>query len=513
MRVTPNPLMLDALDQTSTACLTEEEIVAFAAGRLEASRISAAHLHLDVCEMCQLLLSEAAHSLATATTVPLFEREGAAWNTTFQAGAVVGQRYLIRQFIARGGMGEVYEAFDRDLQERVALKTVTSTACDSPSAVRRLKGEVQLARRVSHPNVCRIYDFGTHVMAGTGAQISFLTMEFVEGETLGARLRMGGALPIPEARRLGRQLLLGLGAAHDAGVLHRDFKSDNVMLKGVNGRPCALISDFGLARAFDDDPRRAASVSHAGLVGTFSYLAPEQLEGKPHSTASDIYSLGMVWFEMLTGALPFEQSPSPALAALERMKKQAPPPSSRNPAVPSDLDAIVAGCLSRSPKHRYRTTTEVLDALDELEQRSRPLLVRGKRWFIGASALSLTLASLGAMQGRARPPQQHRGGATAASVSTVAAAPSITAAMESPPPPVASDPAPSPPPRPQNRAQPPARRAPASAAPVAAAAKQVQPGKARAEPVWENPFAADSALEPSGEVVLNARPRPGNATH
>ncbi len=113
-------------------------------------------------------------------------------------------------------MGEVYEAFDRELQERVALKTVTSTACDNASAVRRLKAEVQLARRVSHPNVCRIYDFGTHVMPDTGAHISFLTMEFVEGETLGQRVRLRGALPVEEARLLGRQLLHGLSAAHEA---------------------------------------------------------------------------------------------------------------------------------------------------------------------------------------------------------------------------------------------------------------------------------------------------------
>ncbi|MES1179174.1 MAG: protein kinase [Myxococcales bacterium] len=398
--------MANALDLASTPCLTDEEVVTFAAGRMEGSRLSVAHQHLDDCVLCQLLLSEAAHSLATATTLPSFVQQGGAWNTTFQAGAVVGQRYVIRRFIARGGMGEVYEAFDRDLQERVALKTVTSTACDNPSAVRRLKGEVQLARRVSHPNVCRIYDFGTHVMPDSAVQISFLTMEFVDGETLGDRLRSTGPLSISEARRLGRQLLLGLGAAHDAGVLHRDFKSDNVMLKEVSGQPCPLILDFGLARPFDDYRQRTGSLSNAGLVGTIRYLAPEQLQGKPHSTSSDIYSLGMVWFEMLTGELPFEDSPSPAVAALERMQKPAPSPSSRNPAVPSDLDGIVAGCLRRSPKHRFRTTAQAIAALDELERRSQPFWGRGKRWLIGASACSLAAAGLGAV-GAQPPPPAH----------------------------------------------------------------------------------------------------------
>ncbi len=351
-----------------SACLSDEEVLAFAIGRLPASRLPEAHLHFDQCETCQLLLSEAAHALATAATVPLHEDEELAWNTTFRPGTLVGQRYLIRQFITRGGMGEVYEAFDQDLQERVALKTVTSTACDSPSAVRKLKAEVQLARRVSHPNVCRTYDFGTHVMSQTGAPISFLTMEFVAGETLGQRLRLSGAVPIVEAREIGRQLLLGLDAAHDANVLHRDFKSDNVMLRSDAGdEGCPLIMDFGLARAVDQDSRQRSSSSNSTLLGTFGYIAPEQLDGKEHSKASDVYAFGVVFFEMLTGELPFESSSSPAVAVLERVRRPAVAPSSINPLVPRDLDAIVLGCLQRSPKDRYRTAGEVLTALNALE--------------------------------------------------------------------------------------------------------------------------------------------------
>ncbi|HKO47744.1 MAG TPA: serine/threonine-protein kinase, partial [Polyangiaceae bacterium] len=348
-------------------CLSDDEVLAFASGALKSTRQLGAHLHLDQCELCQRLLSEAAHALATATTVPFVEGDELSWHTTFQPGTLVGHRYLIRHFIARGGMGEVYEAFDRDLQERVALKTVTSTACDNASAVRRLKAEVQLARRVSHPNVCRIYDFGTHVMPETGAPISFLTMEFVEGETLGQRLRSAGALPVEEARALGRQLLQGLSAAHQAGVLHRDFKSDNVMLRDEPGGGCSpLILDFGLARALDEGSRKGSS-SAPNLLGTFGYIAPEQLQGKPHSTASDVYALGIVWFEMLTGELPFESASSPVETALARLQGSAVAPSSKNPLVPNELDAIVLGCLRRSPRDRFGTATEVLDALDKLE--------------------------------------------------------------------------------------------------------------------------------------------------
>ena len=359
-----------ASDDLSAACLSDEEVLAFANGTLDPTRHLEAHFHFDQCEVCQRLLSEAAHALATAVTAPFLESDQLSWHTTFQPGTLVGHRYLIRHFIARGGMGEVYEAFDRELQERVALKTVTSTACDNASAVRRLKAEVQLARRVSHPNVCRIYDFGTHTMAETGAPISFLTMEFVDGETLGQRVRLGGALPVDEARALGRQLLLGLSAAHEAGVLHRDFKSDNVMLRAEPGGGCSpLILDFGLARALDAGSR-STSGSHSNLLGTFGYIAPEQLEGRQHTTASDVYSFGLVWFEMLTGQLPFDSPSSPVSRALARLQSAASAPSSRNPLVPADLDTVVLGCLRRSPRDRYRTAREVLDALDASETRA-----------------------------------------------------------------------------------------------------------------------------------------------
>jgi serine/threonine protein kinase len=324
------------------------------------------HEHLDACTACQHVLADAAHALATAVTAEGAAREEVEWNTTFQRGALVGGRYEIREFIARGGMGEVYEAFDRELRERVALKTVSSTACDNARAVKRLKGEVQLARRVSHANVCRIYDFGSHALATTGAQLYFLTMEFVEGETLGQRVRLAGALPEIEARKVARELLAGLGAAHEAGVLHRDFKSDNVMLKvGADGQSSAVVLDFGLARALDSQD--GASGSHSQVVGTFGYIAPEQLDGRPHTTASDVYAFGVVWFEMLTGELPFAASRPPS-ASVSRTRERPSPPSRLNPSVPWEIDALVLRCLERAPSDRYQTVGEILSRLDALAE-------------------------------------------------------------------------------------------------------------------------------------------------
>jgi serine/threonine protein kinase len=350
-------------------CPTDEELIAFARGRLSETELPAFHAHLDGCGTCQQVLAEAAHAFATAITTPM--SEDGDWNTTFQRGALVAGRYVISRFIARGAMGEVYEAYDRELAERVALKTVASTACDNARAVRRLKAEVQLARRVSHPNVCRIYDFGTHVMPETGVQLHFLTMEFVEGETLGQRIRLGGALPIPEALETARELLLALRAAHAAAVLHRDFKSDNVMLKlAPSEQTTPVVLDFGLARAVDhhttsSGASASASASRPTFVGTFGYMAPELLEGMPHSTASDVYAFGVVWFEMLTGELPFEGAATPA-RALKCLQTPAPPPSSINREITSDLDVLVLRCLERSPRDRFRTATEVFEALATL---------------------------------------------------------------------------------------------------------------------------------------------------
>jgi serine/threonine protein kinase len=419
----------------TTGCLTEEEILAFAGGYLSPQRREDAHAHLDECELCQELLNEAVRGLGTAVTTDGFdEDEEPAWNTTFRPGTVVGNRYLIRRFVARGGMGEVYEALDQELQERVALKTVTSTACDDPLAVRRLKAEVQLARRVSHPNVCRIYDFGTHVSAESGTQVAFLTMEFVDGPTLGRHIRDAGPLSTDEASRIARQLLQGLKAAHDAGVLHRDFKSDNVMLRLDGDKLCPLIMDFGLARGLDQYRQQSQSSSR-GLVGTLAYSAPEQLEGKPNTIASDIYSLGVVWFEMLTGELPNKPRSAPAVTTLDRLLRPPPAPSSRRSSVPRFVDEVVLGCLRRSPDERFQSAGAVLSRLDELQNqppnRRRSRVARGA---VAALVIAGTFFVLREAR-QAAPRESLPRPATAAAVA--APTPSVTKPIE-PAPPAAS---------------------------------------------------------------------------
>lgn len=375
------PMQDAARTQASPShCLNDEEIAAFAQGRLDGSDSQCVERHVDACESCAALLHQAMRALNTTMAL---SSPGAAedWAATFARGTLVAERYQIERFIARGGMGEVYEAYDRQLHERVALKTVSASASDSPRAIRAFKAEVQLARRVTHANVCRIYDLGVHVLKSSGV-VHFLTMEFVEGETLGQILRKQGPLPLAQCERFAKALLQALAAAHSAGILHRDFKSDNVMVRrDADGELTPVILDFGLARHLDE---RARSSGHA-MVGTLTYMAPEQVDGSPLGKATDIYAFGVVWFEMLTGRVPFAGPPQ--LSALERLTKPPIAPSRFNRQVPRAIDAAVLRCLARQPAQRFQSAHEVLSALES----TAPVHAVPRRAYAALLATMLTL--------------------------------------------------------------------------------------------------------------------------
>ena len=391
----PNLLESKAGNNQVGSCLSDDDILAFAQGELSAHERDSFHTHMDQCRDCQRLLAETTRALDMD---PIADSGRISWNTVFQPNSFIGERYRIVRLVARGGMGEVYEAFDGMLHERVALKTVTSTACDSVRAVRHLKAEVQLARRITHANVCRIFDFGAHRIKPSGDEINFLVMEFVDGECLGKKLRASGALPLALAQSIARQLLLGLGAAHRAGILHRDFKSENVMIRTDDaGHVNAVILDFGLAKALNESGSATTTQGQGNaIIGTVGYISPEQLEGEPLSRASDIYAFGVVFYEMLTGRLPFEAG-SAAASAIARLHIDAEPPSNINPSVPRWLDQSVLRCLSRQRISRYADAQQVLDALATAAARhhSEPLPVltmRRRYWIACALALSSLLA-------------------------------------------------------------------------------------------------------------------------
>ncbi|HXI60589.1 MAG TPA: protein kinase, partial [Polyangia bacterium] len=205
-----------------TQCIGENEILEFLNGELPLERKQACQSHLEVCDICSFVAAD-----VVGEDVLSGRAQGPTNVCTFRSDEVVGGRYRIVRFLAHGGMGEVYEAEDRELGDHIALKTIAASISDDPQAAARLKREVQIARRVTHPNVCRIFDVGHHHQV---PETTFLTMELLRGETLGQRIRRRGRLAAVEAEAVALQIAAGLDAAHAAGVIHRDLKSDNIML-------------------------------------------------------------------------------------------------------------------------------------------------------------------------------------------------------------------------------------------------------------------------------------------
>lgn len=284
---------------------------------------------------------------------------------TLEAGDWVAGRFRILGLLGRGAMGEVYRAEDSLLGENVALKVLPADAEETAVAVKRFLKEIRLGRRISHPNVCRVFDSGLdrgNRAGGRSRSLYFFTMELLEGETLGHRLQRQGRMGVEEARPILRQVAEGLAAAHGAGVVHRDLKSENILLVlSEPGAPArVVVMDFGLARTLRWD--EWTPITH-GLLGTPAYMAPEQVEGgRAITPAADVYALGVVLYQMLTDALPFHGG-GPFETALKRLTHDPPPPSRLVPDLDPRWEDLILRCLARDPAHRFATARDVLDAL------------------------------------------------------------------------------------------------------------------------------------------------------
>jgi serine/threonine protein kinase len=276
-------------------------------------------------------------------------------------GERVAGRYRIVRLIGAGAVGEVYEAQDETVGEAVALKTLRADVDDNVS-IERFRREIQVARHVTHRNVCRTFDLGHHALPD-GTELAFITMELLRGETLTWRLAERGRYGVDEALPLVRQMAAGLDAAHAVGVIHRDFKPGNlVLVEEAGGPPRVVITDFGLARRYALDETPITVTGEA--VGTPLYMAPEQVvTGKqPITPATDVYALGNVMYEMITGQLPFKGS-SITVMAIKRFREAVPSPRLVVPELDIRWERTILRCLEREPGARFQSAADVVAAL------------------------------------------------------------------------------------------------------------------------------------------------------
>jgi eukaryotic-like serine/threonine-protein kinase len=289
-----------------------------------------------------------------AAAAPTVVTERSAILADLAPGKVLGSRFELLTVLGGGGMGVVYKARDRELGDLVALKVLKRELWEDTTQLERLKDELRLARKITHPNVLRTYDFGE--LDG----IHFISMEYVRGVTLRYMLDQSERLPFSAGLRVSKQLCAGLAAAHAQGVVHRDIKPDNLILDQAGN---AKLMDFGIARPIT---RQGPGVTQEGwVVGTPQFMAPEQLEGRPVDARTDVYSTGVVLYEIFTGRLPFTGATA-AQVMLQHLNDTPPAPRQFWADIPQRLEAAILKCLDKTPGQRYANAEALLAELERV---------------------------------------------------------------------------------------------------------------------------------------------------
>ena len=297
-------------------------------------------------------MMSASNAAATAP-LPAGRPSQASTANLLRPGSVFANRYDVKELLGMGGMGVVYRAFDRELQEPVAIKTLRPEAlAGNGVALERFKQEIRLARKIAHRNVVRTYDLGE--VNG----LYYLTMEYVEGTPLKQLIATRGPLPVPVTLTIGKQLCRALEVAHEQGVIHRDIKPQNI---AVDSTGFLKVMDFGIAR-LANRPRDKGLTQEGMSIGTPDYMSPEQLSGMELDARSDLYSAGVVLFECLTRRLPFEADTMYALVA-KHLEEHPPDPRTLNPEVPEPLAQVILKAMANEPTDRYQTAEQMHDAL------------------------------------------------------------------------------------------------------------------------------------------------------
>ena len=269
-------------------------------------------------------------------------------------GSTFAGRYQIIEEIGKGGMGRVYKVQDTKIKEKIALKLIKPEIAKDKKTIERFNNELRLARKIRHKNVCQMFDLGEE----KGTQ--FITMEYVSGEDLRNSIRRFGQLPVGKSIAIANQICEGLAEAHRQGVVHRDLKSNNIMIDNEGN---VRIMDFGIARSLE-----AKGITGAGvMIGTPEYMSPEQVEGKDVDQRSDIYSLGVILYEMVTGGVPFEGD-TPFTVGVKQKSETPQNPKEINSQIPDDLNNVILKCLEKEKEKRYQGVGEVRSELSNIEK-------------------------------------------------------------------------------------------------------------------------------------------------
>jgi serine/threonine-protein kinase len=320
---------------------------------------------VKICPVCGSEYGDEA-AFCSRDRSPLRPSAPDAANTPGLVGQLVGDRYQVERRIGEGGMGEVYLARHVLIGRACALKVLSPQVSQDPDAVIRFNREATNASRISHPNVCAVYDFGL-----TADGLVYLAMEYVEGRTLNELMEETGPMPVARAMELVAQCGAGLAAAHELGIIHRDLKPENVMVTGPReGRAegeheTAKLVDFGIAKALTAEPGQQVTKS-GFVVGTPDYMSPEQLAGDPLDPRSDQYALALVFYRLITGHLPFEGT-SARETLVKRLTEPPRPLAAARPGArfPPGLQGVMDRALARRPVDRYPSVTAFVGALQE----------------------------------------------------------------------------------------------------------------------------------------------------